>query len=139
MTKLEFEGSLGVRGYCFPAMMVVASRHRPLPCKRSARIIAYTAGKENDSRQKTNLEKSLVRNNGKAHPTRRVCRQAILIKTTHANVRAAICFRQNLVGRRSCKGLQRFVGRPIGTVYFLLEIAILVKPSTPIATAPAVE
>ena len=57
MTKLEFEGSLGVRGCCFPAMMVVASPHRPLPCKRSARIIAYTAGKENDSRQKTNLEK----------------------------------------------------------------------------------
>ncbi len=35
MAKLELEGSLGVRGSYFPAMMVVASRHRPLLCKRS--------------------------------------------------------------------------------------------------------
>ena len=40
MTKLEFEGSLGVRGCCFPAMTIVASRHRPSLCKKSARMIA---------------------------------------------------------------------------------------------------
>ncbi len=64
MTKLEFEGSLGTCGCCFPAMMVVASRHQPLPCKGSTRIIAYTVGRENESRQKTNLEKNLLGNDG---------------------------------------------------------------------------
>ncbi len=40
MTKFEFEGSLGVRGCCFPAITIVVSRHQPLLCKRNARMIA---------------------------------------------------------------------------------------------------